>query len=80
MGARRERIVSVEGDRTWSLTIRGKRARRYTLQASLATLREPFAPRRLTVTGRAVKGWTYDRRTRVLHAAFRLRSGTLVVR
>jgi alpha-glucosidase (family GH31 glycosyl hydrolase) len=80
IGARRERIASVEGDHTWRLTIRGKRARRYTLQASLATLRHPFTPHSLTVAGRPLKGWTYDRRTRVLRASFHLRSGTLVVR
>jgi alpha-glucosidase (family GH31 glycosyl hydrolase) len=80
MGARRERIASVEGDHEWRLTIRGKRARRYTLQASLATLRRPFTPRSLSVAGRSLKRWTYDRRTRVLRASFRLRSGRLVLR
>jgi hypothetical protein len=80
MGVRRERIASVEGDHTWRLTIRGKRARRYSLQASLATLRVPFGPRSLTVAGRPLRAWRYDRGTRVLRATFRLRSGTLVVR
>jgi alpha-D-xyloside xylohydrolase len=80
MGARRERIASVEGEHEWRLTIRGKRARRYTLQASLATLRQPFTARALTVAGRPLRGWRYDRRSGVLRATFRLRSGTLVVR
>ncbi len=80
MGTRPERIASAEGDRSWRLTIRGKRARRYSLQASLATLREPFAPRSLTVAGRPLRSWSYDRRTRVLRANFRVRNGTLVVR
>jgi hypothetical protein len=80
MGTRPERIASAEGDRSWRLTIRGKRARRYTLQASLATLREPFAPRSVSVAGRALKTWSYDRRTDVLRATFGVRSGTLVVR
>jgi hypothetical protein len=70
----------VEGDHSWRLTIRGKRARRYSLQASLATLRVPFAPRSLSVAGRPLRRWSYDRRTRVLQASFRLRSGPLVVR
>jgi alpha-glucosidase (family GH31 glycosyl hydrolase) len=80
MGARPERIGSLERDGTWTLTIRGKRARVYSLQASLATLRRPFAPSSLTVAGRPLRGWSYDRRTRVLRARFRLRSGTLLVR
>jgi alpha-D-xyloside xylohydrolase len=80
MGARGERIASVEGDHAWRLTIRGKRARRYGLQASLATLRHPFTPRSLSVAGRRLRGWSYDRHTRVLRASFRIRSGTLVVR
>jgi hypothetical protein len=80
MGARPERLRSAEGDRAWRLTIRGKRARLYRLQASLATLRRPFAPHSLTVAGRPLPSWSYDRRTRVLRASFRLRNGTLVVR
>jgi hypothetical protein len=79
MGPRRERIVSVEGDHAWRLTIRGKRTRRYSLQASLATLRHPFAPRSLSIAGRRLGGWSYDRRARVLRATFRLRNGTLAV-
>ena len=80
MGARAERIGSVEGNRTWELTIRGKRARRYSLQASLATLHRPFAPRSLSVAGRPLRSWTFDRRSGVLRATFRLRSGTLLAR
>ncbi|MBA3262750.1 MAG: hypothetical protein H0T69_09850, partial [Thermoleophilaceae bacterium] len=81
MGARPERLRSVEEDHAWRLTIRGKRARRYSLQASLATLRRPFAPRSLALDGRPLPrgSWSYDRRTKVLRAGFRLRSGTLVV-
>jgi hypothetical protein len=80
MGARPERLRSAEGDHAWRLTIRGKRARLYRLQASLATLRRPFVPHSLTVAGRPLRSWSYDRRTRVLRASFRLRNGTLVVR
>jgi alpha-glucosidase (family GH31 glycosyl hydrolase) len=80
MGARPERLRSVEGRRGWRLTIRGKRARRYSLQASLATLRRPFRPSVVTVAGRRLESWSYDRRTGVLRASFRLRSGTLAVR
>jgi alpha-glucosidase (family GH31 glycosyl hydrolase) len=80
MGARRERLASAEGDHVWRLAIRGKRVRLYRLQASLATLRRPFAPHSLTVAGRTLRSWSYDRRTRVLRASFRVRNGTLVVR
>ena len=80
MGERPERLRSVEDARGWRLTIRGKRARRYSLQASLATLRRPFAPRSLTVAGRPLRSWSYEPSTGVLRASFRLRSGTLAVR
>jgi hypothetical protein len=80
IGPRRERIRSVERDHAWSLTIRGKRARRYSLQASLTTLRRPFSPRALSLAGRSLRSWSYNRRTGVLAATFRLRSGTLRVR
>jgi hypothetical protein len=80
MGERPERLRSVEGAPGWRLTIRGKRARRYSLQASLRTLRRPFAPRSVTVAGRPLRSWRYDPATGVLRASFRLRSGTLAVR
>jgi len=47
------------------LSLAGARARRWTVQASLATLRAPFCPARVTVNGRRV-GFAYDRRARVL--------------
>ena len=73
MGERPERLRSVEDARGWRLTIRGKRARRYSLQASLATLRRPFAPRRVIVNGRPLsrRRWSYDRRTRGLRVELR---------
>jgi alpha-glucosidase (family GH31 glycosyl hydrolase) len=80
MGARPELLSSLEGDHAWRLTIRGKRARRYSLQASLAALRRPFVPRSLTIDGRPAHAWSYDRRTRVLRATFKLRSGTVTIR
>ena len=45
----------------WTLTVRGKRARTYRLQASLRTLRRPFAPRACCCTAghwRAARGAT----------------------
>jgi alpha-glucosidase (family GH31 glycosyl hydrolase) len=74
-----ERLASRERRGRWDLTIRGKRARRYSLQASLATLRRPFRPCSVTALGRSVP-FRYHRRTRVLRATFRVRRGTLSVR
>ena len=79
---------SVEGRRRWRLTVEGARTRTYRLQASLSTLRRPFAPCGVRVgTGagpswalRRGRGWTYSRRTRVLRASFRARRATLAVR
>jgi alpha-glucosidase (family GH31 glycosyl hydrolase) len=80
MGPRPERLRSVERAHRWRLTVRGKRARRYSLQASLWTLRRPFVPSAVEVAGRPLRSWSYNRRTGILRATFRLRSGTLVVR
>jgi hypothetical protein len=79
MGARGERLESAEGTKSWALTIRGKRARGYRLQAALSGLRHPFAPSRVTLNGHplAASSWSYDRRSSVLRASFRIRSGTL---
>jgi alpha-glucosidase (family GH31 glycosyl hydrolase) len=62
------RITSREGARRWSLTVAGGRSRTVEVQASLATLRRPFAPRSVRASGRAVprSRWSYDRRSRVL--------------
>jgi alpha-glucosidase (family GH31 glycosyl hydrolase) len=75
------RAGSVTRRRRWTLRIRSSAKRRYRLQASLATLRRPFRPRCVTVRGRRLthRRWRYDRASRVLRAAFKLRSGGLVV-
>ncbi len=64
MGAR-ERLSSTEGRRVWRLGVRGTRKRRYSLQASLRTLRRPFAPVSVSLNGRVLprRAWRYDRRT-----------------
>ena len=81
MGARGERLVSVEGDGRWTLAVRGKRARGYRLQASLRTLARPFTPRRVLLAGRplARSAWSYHRSSGVLRVAFRCRSARLAV-
>jgi alpha-glucosidase (family GH31 glycosyl hydrolase) len=77
----RERLRSVEGDGVWTLAVRGKRARTYDLQASLATLEHPFAPCTVAWNGRplAADAWTYDAATGVLRARFDGRKGRLRV-
>jgi len=81
MGPRGERLVSREGAGSWTLGVRGKRARRYVLQASLNTLERPFVPRAVLLGGRrlARTAWSHDRRTGVLRAEFTVRSGPLRV-
>jgi len=66
----------VETPRGWQLVVRGKRVRRYELQASLGTLKRPFGPRSVTLTGRPLR-FSYERG--VLRLKFRARGGTLRV-
>jgi alpha-D-xyloside xylohydrolase len=79
-----ERLVSRVGSGTWRLTIRGRRARTYELEASTTGLSEgrPFRACRLSVDGRplARSAWSQGRPGGVLRASFRARHATLVVR
>jgi hypothetical protein len=74
------RLGSRERRRGWQLRVRGPR-RRYSLQASLVTLRRPFEPCRVTLGGRRLpaRAWRYDARTGVLRVRFRARKGLLRV-
>lgn len=77
------RGLSVERRGTWSLRLRSARKRHaFRLQASMSTLRRPFRPCSVRLKGRRLprRAWRYDARQRVLHAHFRVRRGTLVVR
>jgi hypothetical protein len=73
-------VESREGRGGWELRVAGKVRRRYSLQASLATLRRPFAPCAVSVDGRrlAKAKWKYSRKTKVLRVRFRMRRGTVV--
>jgi hypothetical protein len=71
-----EQVRSVETKRGWRLAIRGRRVRRYSIEASLTTLRRPFRP---CGAGRG-RRWRFDPVTRVLRATMRGRSPTLRVR
>ena len=77
-----EAVRSSEPAAGWRLAVSGKRARRYALQASLATLRRPFRPCAVEANGRALprRAWSFDRTTRVLRVRAALRSGTLLAR
>jgi alpha-glucosidase (family GH31 glycosyl hydrolase) len=74
------RLLSRERPESWSLEIRSRRMRRWTIEASLATLKHPFRPRDVTAHGGRLGRWRYDPRTRVLRATFTARRGTLVAR
>jgi len=77
-----ERLVSKEGRRRWSLRIRANRARRYEVRATLGTLRRPFVPRSVRVSGRELpeRFWSYKRRGRTIRIDARVRSrGRIVV-
>ena len=71
-----ERLRSRETRRGWELRIRGERRRRYSVQASLATLRRPFTPCRV----RGADRWRFDTATQVLHARVRAKRARLVAR
>jgi alpha-glucosidase (family GH31 glycosyl hydrolase) len=75
------KIVSREGDASWRLVLRGGKARRFELQASLGTLRNPFEPCRVSVDGKRLDPdrWDYSTKTGVLTARFAGRSPTLTV-
>jgi hypothetical protein len=71
---RGERLGSVVRGHRWDLTIRGKRTRRYSLQASL-----PFEPCTVAVFGSEGRSRsTLD--GRVHRASFRMRKGRVRVR
>jgi alpha-glucosidase (family GH31 glycosyl hydrolase) len=62
----------------WELEIRSARERRWTIEASLASLRRPLRPCRVEARGGRLGGWRHDSGERVLRASFRTRRGTLV--
>jgi alpha-glucosidase (family GH31 glycosyl hydrolase) len=64
----------------WELSIASKRSRRWTIEASLGTLRRPLRACRVSARGGRVGDWRFDRDEQVLRATFTARRGTLVVR
>jgi alpha-glucosidase (family GH31 glycosyl hydrolase) len=79
-------IRSREGKRPrWLLKLRaGERKMRYSLQASLATLSDPFDPCRVRLNGERLRQrkWSYDAGSQVLEARFKApkRTARLLVR
>jgi alpha-glucosidase (family GH31 glycosyl hydrolase) len=78
------RLVSAEARapraREWRLTVSSASARRWSVQASLSTLRRPFVPCELTLNGKALPdgAWRYNDATGTL--AVRFRAGDAVLR
>ena len=77
-----EQMRSIERPGRWELAIHGSRNRHYRLQASLATLRQPFVPCAVEWLGRPLPpyAWSYDAENQVLRVELRGRWGRLVVR
>ena len=73
-------VRSRERARTWALSIGSTRRRTWKIEASLATLRHPLRPCSLAVRGGRLRGWRFDRRTKVLRATFATKRGTVVAR
>jgi alpha-glucosidase (family GH31 glycosyl hydrolase) len=73
-------LRSRESRGQWRLAIRSRRARRWTIEASLATLKRPFRPCAVEASGGRLVRWSFDRRARVLRAVVRTRRGSLVAR
>jgi alpha-glucosidase (family GH31 glycosyl hydrolase) len=67
--------------KAWSLVLAGDRERTVQLQASLATLAEPFAACSVTLDGSALPetDWSYDDATGVLTAQYQNDGGELIV-
>jgi hypothetical protein len=76
---------SSEARGSWKLVVRGSRGRgrrRVSLEASLATLANPFRPCTVRLNGHALRrgrAWTYDHSTRVLKVSFAARATATVV-
>ena len=73
-------LRSREGRGEWTLQIRARRSRRWTIEASLATLRRPLAVCAVEAHGGRLVRWRYHRRARVLRATVEARRATLVAR
>ena len=75
-----EGVLSREWSGGWTLGVDGRVRRRYSLHATMATLRRPFVPCAVSVKGRRLprRAWSYSRKTRVLRVRFRMKRGRVV--
>ncbi|HEV7735372.1 MAG TPA: TIM-barrel domain-containing protein [Candidatus Binatia bacterium] len=76
-----ERLLAVERPGSWELRVRTKRRRTIGLQASLATLAQPFVPCSVTWNGVRLPpdAWSWNADTRVLRTRVEGRRGRLRV-
>jgi alpha-glucosidase (family GH31 glycosyl hydrolase) len=76
------KLISRERGGKWRLKIKGKQRRRYKIDASLATLRNPFAPECVTVKGKPLSGksWSYSKSKRLVRIEVRARRTAIAVR
>ncbi len=72
-------VRSRESRGGWTLSLRAGRRTRWTIEASLGSLRRPFRPCAVVARGGRLARWRYHRRTRVLRATLTTRRGRLVV-
>jgi alpha-glucosidase (family GH31 glycosyl hydrolase) len=75
------RVKSIESRRggRWTLEIDGERSRRYVIQASLTSLRDPFEPDRVLIDGRRARGWQFDPESGRLWLAVTAKEARVVV-
>ncbi len=75
------RLVSREGAGRWRLEVRDNVRRTYAVQASLATLAQPFVPCRVTLDGRPLprQAWSYSAADATLQAEVTITAGVVEV-
>ncbi|MCP3804045.1 hypothetical protein NLX83_32720 [Allokutzneria sp. A3M-2-11 16] len=72
-------LRSTEAQGAWTMSLTSRHERTYSLQASMATLERPIVPCAVTLDGKELPSWSYDAKSRVLTAQFRVDTGTLRV-
>jgi hypothetical protein len=74
--------LSRERGASWRLKIKSKQRRRYKIDASLATLRNPFEPECVTVKGKPLSGkpWSYSKPKRLVQIKLRAKRTGIAVR
>jgi alpha-glucosidase (family GH31 glycosyl hydrolase) len=76
------KLISRERDGKWRLKIKSTQRRMYKIDASLATLRRPFAPECVTVKGKPLSGesWSYSKGTRLVRIKVRAKRTAIAAR